>query len=117
MRALAAAKMGLIDGRLMLRRVGALLFAVVCLVTAFLGALFILAPLLPLVFLRPPLWRSLADRLVGFWFSLPVVCLPKGATIDADFMRRCFALYYSALRYITIRCRRCYISCSECAST
>ena len=44
-------------------------------VTSFLGSIFILFPFFPLIWLKPRLWRTCADRFVGFWLSFPVAIL------------------------------------------
>lgn len=46
--------------------------SVALLASSFLGSIFILFPFLPLILVTPKLWRTCADRFVGFWLSFPV---------------------------------------------
>uniref|UniRef100_A0A914Y0U5 Phospholipid/glycerol acyltransferase domain-containing protein n=1 Tax=Panagrolaimus superbus TaxID=310955 RepID=A0A914Y0U5_9BILA len=46
-------------------------FAILMLLSAFLGCIYVLMPLAPLIFLNPRLYRRLVDRLVGFWLVMP----------------------------------------------
>uniref|UniRef100_A0A914WNJ1 Phospholipid/glycerol acyltransferase domain-containing protein n=1 Tax=Plectus sambesii TaxID=2011161 RepID=A0A914WNJ1_9BILA len=47
------------------------LFAVLLFLTSFLGAIFILVPFFPFIFIRPTIWRHCADKLVGYWLTFP----------------------------------------------
>ena len=51
------------------------LFAILMLVSAFLGCVYVLMPLAPLIFLHPRYYRRIVDRLVGFWLVMPSVSL------------------------------------------
>ena len=35
------------------------------------GAIYMIAPLIPLLFWNPRLWRKLMDRLIGVWVIMP----------------------------------------------
>lgn len=52
-------------------KVRGLLFCIFVLLSALMGSIYILMPLLPLMFLKHTLWRRLIDRLVGFWMFMP----------------------------------------------
>ena len=58
----------------MLRRLNGLVFVTLLFLSAFFGSIFLLAPLIPLSYFAPRLWRKCADRLVGYWLTLPTVC-------------------------------------------
>ncbi|KAI6189723.1 Acl-9 [Aphelenchoides bicaudatus] len=47
------------------------LFSLAMLTSAFFGTIYILMPLLALIFVRPKIFRKLVDRLVGFWLTMP----------------------------------------------
>ncbi|KAK6052446.1 hypothetical protein COOONC_10048 [Cooperia oncophora] len=49
------------------------LFCVFTLISALLGTIFIITPLLPLMYFKPRLWRKCMDRLVGVWVVMPGV--------------------------------------------
>lgn len=51
------------------------IFALVSLVTAFLGSIFILVPCMPLMLIRPTAWRYICDHMIGFYLSYPVSML------------------------------------------
>jgi lysocardiolipin and lysophospholipid acyltransferase len=51
-------------------------FSMTMLFSAFFGSIYVLMPLMPLIILRPTLFRRLVDRLVGFWLVLPSVIHP-----------------------------------------
>lgn len=52
------------------------IFVFCMLMSAFLGTIYILMPLMPLLFVRPRLYRKMVDRFVGFWLVLPSVSPP-----------------------------------------
>ncbi|CAB3396995.1 unnamed protein product [Caenorhabditis bovis] len=47
------------------------IFAFLVFASSLLGAIFLLFPLIPLAHFKPKLWRTAADRLVGFWLTFP----------------------------------------------
>ncbi|KHJ82599.1 hypothetical protein OESDEN_17707, partial [Oesophagostomum dentatum] len=46
-------------------------FCVFTLISALLGSIYIITPLLPLIFINPKMWRKCMDRLVGIWVIMP----------------------------------------------
>ncbi|CCD74362.1 Phospholipid/glycerol acyltransferase domain-containing protein [Caenorhabditis elegans] len=46
-------------------------FGAAMLLSAFFGVLYIVTPLVVLLFLKPRLWRQMLDRLVGIWVIMP----------------------------------------------
>ncbi len=48
-----------------------LLFSTMIVVSSFLGSVYVLFPLTPLIFLAPTLYRRAVDFLVGWWLVLP----------------------------------------------
>ncbi|KAH7730486.1 ACL-9 protein [Aphelenchoides avenae] len=46
-------------------------FSMAMLLSAFYGCVYVLMPLVPLIFLRPAVFRRLVDRLIGFWLVMP----------------------------------------------
>lgn len=49
-----------------------ILFFLLLFVSSFLGSIFILFPFIPLIYFAPSIWRTSADRFVGFWLTFPV---------------------------------------------
>lgn len=49
------------------------IFVALLAITSFLGSLFILFPLFPLIFINRPVWRRVVDQIIGLWLCLPVV--------------------------------------------
>lgn len=52
-----------------------ILFYSIVFITMFLGDMFVLFPLLPLLLISPRLYRQLIDRIVGFYWTFPIVKL------------------------------------------
>uniref|UniRef100_A0A7E4VIT4 PlsC domain-containing protein n=1 Tax=Panagrellus redivivus TaxID=6233 RepID=A0A7E4VIT4_PANRE len=50
-------------------------FVLLIFLSSFLGSIFLLAPLLPLAFFAPRVYRNAADRLVGYWLTFPASLL------------------------------------------
>uniref|UniRef100_A0A915DM98 Phospholipid/glycerol acyltransferase domain-containing protein n=1 Tax=Ditylenchus dipsaci TaxID=166011 RepID=A0A915DM98_9BILA len=48
-----------------------LAFSLSMLFSAFFGSVYVLMPLVPLIFINPRIFRRLIDRLVGFWLVMP----------------------------------------------
>ena len=42
-------------------------------ITAFLGSIFLMGPVLPLMIINPRLYRIVTDHMIGIWIALPVV--------------------------------------------
>lgn len=51
------------------------LFACLCVCSSTLGTIYVLIPFLLLILFRPRIWRLCADRLIGFWMTLPIFLL------------------------------------------
>ncbi|KAK6027818.1 Acyltransferase, partial [Ostertagia ostertagi] len=47
------------------------IFCAFTLISALLGTIFIITPLLPIMYINPRLWRKCMDRLVGIWVVMP----------------------------------------------
>lgn len=50
-----------------------LLFCTFVILSAIMGSVYVLTPLLPLMFINHRFWRRLIDRLIGFWMLMPCV--------------------------------------------
>lgn len=50
-------------------------FLIAAFYTSYLGSIFVLFPALLLIWIWPYGYRYYADRAVGFWLTLPVVCI------------------------------------------
>lgn len=50
------------------------LLCIFTLLSALLGCMYILTPIMPLLFVDHRLWRKIVDRLIGYWLMLPSVC-------------------------------------------
>lgn len=48
-------------------------FSLAMILSAFFGSVYILLPMVPLLFFCPKLFRRLVDRLIGFWLIMPSV--------------------------------------------
>ncbi|CAJ0589515.1 unnamed protein product [Cylicocyclus nassatus] len=46
-------------------------FCAFTLISALLGSIYIITPLLPLIFINPKMWRKCMDRLIGIWVVMP----------------------------------------------
>ncbi|VDK86423.1 unnamed protein product [Litomosoides sigmodontis] len=57
--------------RLPLPNLTGLLFWLFLFLSSFLGSIFLLFPLIPLIYFAPPLWRTVADCFIGYWLILP----------------------------------------------
>ena len=53
--------------------IGGLFFVLFMFLTTFFGAIFMMGPTLPLLFLKPNWFRYTSDKLLGTWLTLPVV--------------------------------------------
>lgn len=54
-----------------------LYFVVTLFLGSFFGSIFMLGPVLPLMFLSPAWYRWITDRIVATWLTLPVVSAPS----------------------------------------
>ncbi|CAI4231559.1 unnamed protein product [Auanema sp. JU1783] len=52
-------------------RIRGWVFAIFLFLSSFLGAVYIITPMIPLLFWNPVLWRKFMDRLVGIWCIMP----------------------------------------------
>uniref|UniRef100_A0A915K3F2 Phospholipid/glycerol acyltransferase domain-containing protein n=1 Tax=Romanomermis culicivorax TaxID=13658 RepID=A0A915K3F2_ROMCU len=59
----------------MIRRLKGYLFALLLASSSFLGSIFVLYPLMPILLIWPKRWRIILDRVVGFWEILVVAYL------------------------------------------
>uniref|UniRef100_A0A158P9M1 PlsC domain-containing protein n=1 Tax=Angiostrongylus cantonensis TaxID=6313 RepID=A0A158P9M1_ANGCA len=50
-------------------------FCTFTLISALLGSIYIITPLLPLLFVNPRCWRKCMDRLVGVWVAMPAALM------------------------------------------
>lgn len=58
-----------------LEKIKGCIFSLIILLSSIFGSIYLLMPLVPLIFIRPRLFRSIVDYLVGFWLVMPSVII------------------------------------------
>lgn len=69
------------------------IFCLIMLSSAFLGSIYVLMPLMPLVYISPRIYRRLIDRLVGFWLVMPLVSICIIIVFDDVIWGHCGSCY------------------------
>lgn len=62
-------------GGILNNRVGGILFICILWSTAFFGSMLMMGPLIPLMFIKPHLYRHINDNLMALWLTLPVLLM------------------------------------------